>query len=96
MSDYQKGSDVTCSVIFRNSSGVITDPTTVTFKVKNPAGTITTYTSGVDVALVHDSTGHYHVDVDANASGTWAYRFSSIGVVKSAAEDTFTVVNSEF
>lgn len=78
----------------RGGEGV--DPTTVIFKYKNPAGTITTLTYGVDAEVVKSATGVYYVDVDGDTSGTWFYRFESTGTGKSGEEDSFVIRASEF
>ena len=87
---------VRCSGAFTNSAGTAIDPTTVKFKFKTPDGTITIYTHGTDAQLVKDSTGNYHVDVNANAVGTWSYRFESSGTGQAAKEVTFEVKKTAF
>lgn len=94
--EYSLGTDVICSVVFRNAAGVIADPDTVKFSVKPPGGPATTYTYLVGQAIVKDSVGQYHVNVDANAAGEWFYRFFSLGNGKAADENSFTVSASEF
>lgn len=93
---YDKGDAVRCSATFKNSSNVVVDPTTVTFKYKDPSGNITPLVYGTDVAVVKDSTGNYHVDVNADKSGTWFYRFESTGTGQAAEEGTFEVAESHF
>ncbi len=93
---YVKGTDVTVSAVFKNAAGVAADPTAVFFSVKDPEGTETDYTYGVGIAIVKDSTGNYHINVDANMPGTWHYRFYSTGTVKAADEGAFTVSPSNF
>lgn len=96
INEYDKGDSVRCRATFKDSSNALIDPTAVSFKYKNPSGTITTLVYGTDAALVKDSTGNYHVDVNANQSGTWYYRFSSTGTGQAADEETFTVAESQF
>lgn len=93
---YDKGDVVRCSVEFRNNSEVLSDPSVVTFKVKNPAGTVTTYVYGTDIAVVKDSTGMYHVDIEIDSVGIWYYRFIGSGTLKAASEAKFTIKQSEF
>lgn len=88
---YDNGDLARCSAAFTTSAGVATDPTTVRFSVRNPAGTTTSYLYGTDSQLVKDSTGNYHVDIDANADGRWHYRFFSTGSGQAAAEKSFRV-----
>ena len=94
-SAYDVGDLVRCTGTFA-SSGSNVNPSTVMFKVKSPAGTVTTYTYGTDAALVRDSTGVYHVDVDAAMAGEYAYRFWSTGTGQAAAEKQFLVVATLF
>ncbi|MCI0420075.1 MAG: hypothetical protein L0312_12765 [Acidobacteria bacterium] len=93
---YDKGDIVRVSGAFTNDAGVAQDPTTVIFRFVNPAGTSTTYTFGVDGALVKDSIGNYHVDIDANAEGDWHYRWESTGTGQAADEGQFRVDDSRF
>jgi hypothetical protein len=83
---------VTCTF---SVAGVLTDPTTVTAVVRSPVGTTTTYLFGIDVELVKDSTGVYHVDIDANAGGRWIYRFAGTGTAQAADDEIFLVEDSE-
>lgn len=75
---------------------VLTDPTTVKVKVKNPAGTITTKTYLTDAEVVKDSAGIYHYDITLNASGSWWYRWESTGAAAGAREYRVQVRPSEF
>lgn len=91
MTTYDKGDLVRATGTFTTSAGAATDPTAVFVKYTNPSGSITTLTYGTDAALVKDSTGVYHVDIDANAVGAWTYRFYSTGTGQAAAEGDFFV-----
>ena len=81
---------------FRNAAGQLVDPATVTCEYKKPDGTVTTLVYGQDAAVVKDSTGVYHADLNANVSGTWYYRWSSTGPNQAADESRFSVGISEF
>jgi len=94
---YDKGDVVRVTGAFTNAAGAAQDPSTVRFKFKDPANTVTTYTYPTDAQLVRDSTGNYHVDVDASISGEWDYRWEGSGAVgKSAGEGKFEVAPSVF
>ena len=71
--------------------GVGQDPTTVAFKYKNPAGTVTTLNYPADPALVKQVAGSYYVHVNANADGQWWTRWESTGTGQAASESTFFV-----
>jgi len=93
---YDLGSLVTVSAAFVTSAGAAYDPTTVICQIKDPRGTTVTYVYGTDAALVKDSVGHYHVDVDGNLVGEWHRRFHSTGTGQAADEGGFTIDGSEF
>jgi uncharacterized protein YfaS (alpha-2-macroglobulin family) len=90
------GEAVRVSMLFTNAAGAAADPTSVRFKYKDPEGLITALVYPTDVALVKDSTGNYHVDVDANKVGVWHWKAYSTGQGQAADEGSFTVEESEF
>lgn len=96
MEVHDKGDLVRCSAAFTDSSGNALDPTTVTFKSKDPSGNVTTYVYGTDAELVKDSVGNYHVDVDGDEAGSWWFRFESTGTGQAAAEERYEINSSEF
>ncbi len=87
---YDVNDVVRCSAAF-TADDVAVDPTNVFFTVKDPASDSTTYQYGVDGELVKDSTGNYHVDVSADRSGDYAYRFYSTGSRQAGGERRFHV-----
>lgn len=92
---YDVGDVVRCTATF-SVSGTNTDPSAVTFKYKAPSGTITTYVYGTDAQLVKSAVGIYYVDVTVSAPGSYAYRFSSTGTGRAAAEGRFEASHSQF
>jgi hypothetical protein len=94
--EYDLGDAPRCFGEFRNFAGELADPDTVKVSVKDPAGTITTKIYGTDAAVIKASTGVYYIDVNANAVGSWAYRWFSEGTGQAAAERKFRVKSSEF
>lgn len=97
MNTYDVGDSVRCKTnSFVDIDGLPVDPETVVFKVKDSAGIVTSYTYGVDGALIKASTGVYYVDVPVTASGTWSYRFAGTGIGQAAAESQFDVRQSYF
>ena len=76
------------------ASGLPTDPTTVILKYKSPGGTVTTWTFGVDTQVVKDSVGNYRADINANAGGTWYFRWEGTGVSQGAGQDSFVITAS--
>ena len=95
MNSYVVSNPVHCTVLFANASGTATDPTTITAKIRTPAGIITTQTYG-DGVLLRSATGAYYVDVTPTTSGTWSYRFIGAGALAAANEAEFFVSYSDF
>jgi hypothetical protein len=91
---YTIGALVRCSAAFATAAGAAQDPGAVTFKVRDPSVNVTTYVYGSDAALVKDSTGNYHVDVDADEAGQWHFRFAGTVSGQAAAEGQFRVDSS--
>jgi hypothetical protein len=96
VNSYDKGDLVRSSGAFTNTAGTATDPTTIICRVRTPTGTTTTYLYLTDAALVKDSTGNYHVDINATESGVWWVRWEGTGTVVQAEEDSFFVEYSKF
>lgn len=90
---YHHGSLARIEVEFRDADRVLTTPSVVTAHYANPAGTVTNLTYGVDVALVLDDVGKYHVDITCNRVGQWQYRFKGDSF---AEEGHFIVIPSLF
>ena len=70
--------------------GTALDPSTTTLRVKDPTGTVTTYSSPV-----HDSQGNYHQDVTPTVAGTWWYEWLGTGTVVAQSEGYFIVTPSQ-
>jgi hypothetical protein len=93
---YDIGDRIRSNVEFRTIASVLTDPTTIVFKYKDPSENTTTLTFGVDAAVVKDAVGAYHVDWDIDESGTWHYRWEGTGALVGAVENWFLIRASEF
>ncbi len=77
------------------SSGVLTDPTTITLKVLGPDGTTSTYTYALS-QITKDATGKYHKDVTLSTEGTWRWRWEGTGTVPATTEGEIEVTRSPF
>lgn len=93
---YHLGDLVRISGAWTNAAGTATDPAAVFAQYTTPTGVVTSLAYLIDAALVKDSTGNYHVDINANAVGTWYYRFYSTGSGQGANESYFVINRSEF
>jgi uncharacterized protein YfaS (alpha-2-macroglobulin family) len=85
------GTSVRLTGTFRNISGTLTSPTTVTLTIQPPDGAADlTYTPTLS------STGIYYYDLDTTSKveGLYRYRFGGVGVLIAASEDVFEVLPS--
>lgn len=69
-------------------SDVATDPTTITFTLREPNNTVTTYVYGTDSQLVKSGTGIYYVNWTVRMSGKHRWRMVGTGACVAAAEGT--------
>jgi hypothetical protein len=97
MNTYVSGSLVRVSGAFTGNNGAVLDPTVVKVAVLEPGAIVPTVkTYGTDAEVVKDGTGQYHLDIDANTSGVWRYRWFSTGNGQAANESAFEVAVSPF
>ena len=87
---YIAGDLVRVSAVF-TVAGAATDPTIVRCKHKTPGGTTVTWVYLTDNQVVRDSVGVFRADIDANAAGTWNFRWEGTGVAQGAAQGSFEV-----
>lgn len=91
---YDVGDKVRLSAAFTDISAVAQDPGGVEFKIRAPAGTVTSYVYGVGAEVVKDSTGNYHVDYLISAAGRYRYRFAGVTSGQAASERQFRADSS--
>lgn len=73
------GQDVSITLTARLTDGSPADPTTVKFKVRTPAGLVTTYELGVDDNVSEITEGlTYQCIVDLATAGVWRVRGEAI------------------
>ena len=75
-------------------SGIATDPTTVTLKVKDPSGNIATYTYALS-EVTKSATGIYYKDVTIDEAGMWIVEWLGTGAVVSSVEEYILVRKSQ-
>jgi hypothetical protein len=86
---FYPGSTVTIPGTFRVGT-TLTDPTTVTLRIREPDGTTTSYLFPA-APVIHDSTGEYHADVVVDASGLWGWEWVGTGAAAAVDDGTFYV-----
>jgi hypothetical protein len=77
---------------FRDRTGALADPNTVTVKYRRPDGTVVSITYP-DIRIVRDNTGLYRTDVDTTGeAGQWTYEWLAPegDPVQSIAANAFT------
>ncbi len=78
---------------FKDIAGVVKDPTTITFKMREPDGVLTTHV--FPAVIVKDSTGTYHVDFTITKAGRHVWRFEGTGDVVATEEQDFFARRTE-
>jgi len=72
------------STKFRNSSGALADPSTVTMSLLSPSGVLTSLAAPV---VSHDGLGLYSTAFTFGESGTWFARWEATGDIQLTSED---------
>lgn len=88
---FDLGQSVTVTNTFTDGDGVVVDPASVFVNYKSPGGTLTTLEFGVDAAVIKDSTGVYHVDIDGDEVGRWYVYWFSTGTGQASDEESFFI-----
>ena len=95
MSSFSLGSQVDLPVSF-SVAGSAVDPTAVTLQIRDPDGTVTTYTYALG-GVTKLATGSYTRPLTLNVSGKWWYRYTGSGSYRATTGDkVITVDSSEF
>jgi hypothetical protein len=96
MNEYPIGKGLRFETECYDEDDALEDPTVLVFRWKEPDGTITSYTYGVDAELVRDALGLYHVDRTLNAAGIHTWRWKASGLVTDADEKKLKAKPSAF
>lgn len=87
---YDIGDRVRLTARFTDAiTGLLSDPTGITLRVRPPADTTTIYIYGSDPKIARDDVGVYHADIDVTASGSWGYKWTGTGAITAAEESSF-------
>lgn len=73
---YQAGDTYPATITVRDEDSELTDPTTLTLKVRTPAGVVTPYLYPA-APTVRDSVGVYHADVELTTPGMWVIQWAT-------------------
>lgn len=95
MGYYDVGDRVRLSGEFTDEDGDYHDPTAVYCAYTDPSGNETVLQFGVDVAVVKDAVGQYHVDIDVDEAGRWPYRWYATGTGASAGTARLIVKHND-
>jgi hypothetical protein len=91
---YQQGNPIDLEAVFLDGS-TPTDPTTVTFKVRAPDGTIASYVFGTDLNVTNPSVGVYICELGAPTdAGQYHYEAVGTGALVATMPGEFYVVPS--
>jgi hypothetical protein len=87
---FEIGDAVRLQGSFSDIDRALTDPSTVTFKVRDPSTTLNTYVYSNDVEVFKAATGIYYMDFVVNTVGQHNWRLEGTGSVQVAEQDFFT------
>lgn len=76
------------------ATNVLTDPTTVTVKIKTPSGVTTTYTYAGST-VTRDGTGRYSRTISLTEAGKWEWQVEATGTVVKTEAGSIKVQRSE-
>lgn len=88
--EYEIGDDITLKGTFTDATGTLTDPTTVTVKVRDAAGAITTSTLAGGT-VTRASLGVFTTHFVPTMPGPHLYEFASTGPVQRTLTRAFSV-----
>lgn len=74
-------------------AGVPIDPAAVVLRVKDPSATVTDYAYGVAAELIRDAIGEYHMHIEFDAVGKWAWRWE-VGTPDGVVEGAVSIKRS--
>lgn len=77
--DYDIGDEVAFTGTFTELDGTPQDPSTVTFKIRDPSGNVDTLVYNTDAQPTKQSVGVYQVLYTLDEAGEWIYRYVSTG-----------------
>ena len=84
---YDKGQQIKCTGEFQDvATGAYVDPTTVTFRVKDPSNNLSAHVYGVDVNVLRTAAGKYRYDLLLDEAGDWWLRWEGTGSHAGARE----------
>jgi hypothetical protein len=94
--NYDLGDTVRVAVEFIDvSTGADVDPGQVRVKIKDPQGTVSTFTHPT-AEIIRDATGRYRTDVFLSKVGPWLIRWEGRVTNRAAEETTIVAHESEF
>jgi hypothetical protein len=89
------GETARISLSVADTTGAAVDPSVLRLKVRDPGGTVTTYTYGSDAEVVRAALGDYYADLPLDVAGRWAWRWEAetpSGVAESSQQVTASAV----
>jgi hypothetical protein len=90
--EYLKGTRINFKVVFKDYLRQPTDPTGVTWYVRDPAGVLTPHAYPADLdTWKGNATGEYWFRLKPATKGTWSVEAEGTGAVEATGETTFTV-----
>lgn len=88
MATYDKGDMVVLTASWKNEAGDFVDPDTVTLKILNPDGSITSYIYGSST-MTRTAAGRYRYEFKPVVQGKYDYRWEGTGAATATGQSGF-------
>jgi len=93
ISSFTSGDTIRFAVTF-SLSGTDTDPTTVTFRTKNPNKVVQSFVYLTDAEVVRTAVGQFRADLILSLPGEWWFRWEGVGIAPGASEERIKITRS--
>lgn len=96
--DFHYGDEIRADAAFYDEDLDLEDPTTVTFLLKKPSGSVVPFVYLTDAEVIRDNRGLYHMDfiIDEPEAERWYCRIEGVGIVTGVDEKGFSIKESVF
>lgn len=75
------GTPIRLTNVYTDSNGDLTDPSTVSIYIQDPAGNQSSYVYGTGAEVGRAAAGSYYADITLTKGGRWFYRWLTAGGV---------------
>jgi len=93
---FEVGQKLRFNVETKNKAGVLTDPTTLVFRIKPPVAIEFTKVFPADAEVVKDAVGQFHIEFTLAEEGEHPVRWEANGAIQNSTEDRISARDGAF